>query len=294
MTKRSGKNLQGLLWTALPVVLGVVFVCWCLSLQMASTCAKSTRVQMITSPNLIVQHDVGQQGAGKDTLLFHAQVLDYSKVYSAVYLPANFSTCLQAAGLVGIRAPQCWLRLQTKVNCQQLFKDYLGLLTSHVPVFPSPSTLPEQRKQDFLLNGFTQLSSYYIAQPDYAPGAAVPVWDAAYVNSLVKQAEARASPFGNYGGSVGHIYQALDCHPVKGQTGAVFGSEHPWVEAVLFAFGKHTHCTSGLTPYQGPCVLTEYLAWQCLTKGPLGARVNLLDIFTLAAGVCWLDTAMTC
>jgi hypothetical protein len=53
----------------------------------------------------------------------------------------------------------------------------------------------------------------------------------------LEKAKARL-PVGPYNQASMPIYQALDCHPVKGMKGAVFGSEAPWLEAMLFAAGE--------------------------------------------------------
>lgn len=65
----------------------------------------------------------------------------------------------------------------------------------------------------------------------------VPNWTEAMFDPLVDAARARRH-VGHYGNVCFHIYQALDCHPISGFSGAVFGTEAPWLEAILFAFGK--------------------------------------------------------
>jgi hypothetical protein len=44
-------------------------------------------------------------------------------------------------------------------------------------------------------------------------------------------------PVGGYNKASLPIYQALDCHLVKGLTGAAFGAEKPLFEGLLFASG---------------------------------------------------------
>jgi hypothetical protein len=160
------------------------------------------------------------------------QVADYRAVFAEVYAPRHYSVCKTAKG------PTCWPRLQVAVDCQQLFAEYGRILHAHVPVAPAPRQLPAGQEAEFLLNGYSLLSESYHAEPNWAPGAAVVEWKADYIQGLVQEAKSRKSPFGIYGNEVQHMYAAIECHGIKGLHGAVFGTEEPWVEAILFAHGK--------------------------------------------------------
>lgn len=179
---------------------------------------------------LVAQELVVVQTAPTGSLL--VQALDYRAIVRTVYRPNNFSVCVPASD-----TPQCWLQLSTTVQCQDLFKEYLQLLEQHQPVFPPPRGIRMQDKATFLLNGFTTFRNLYIQQQDYAPDADIPVWNQAMLDAWMHKVKLR-QPVGHYFTDSLSIYQALDCHPVKGSTGAVFGTEVPWLEAILFAYGE--------------------------------------------------------
>lgn len=158
--------------------------------------------------------------------------MDYRDVYCEVYEPQGYTVCPTSTSNI-----QCWLPLAKSVDCKLLFDDYLHVLNHHTPVFPAPRELKAGEEGDFLLGGYTILSSLYFAQLSHAPNAPAPVWTADSIRNFTVQAQAR-QPMGAYGHGALNVYQALDCHPVKGLRGAVFGSETPWLEAILFVYGK--------------------------------------------------------
>jgi hypothetical protein len=77
----------------------------------------------------------------------------------------------------------------------------------------------------------------YRAQMSHAPTAEVPVWTQDTIKDVMAKTKARV-PVGSYGRASLPVYQALDCHGVKGLQGAVFGTEIPWLEGMLFAYGE--------------------------------------------------------
>lgn len=163
-------------------------------------------------------------------------VMDYRNAYKDVYKPANYTVC------EGKHVSECWPRLHKVVDCRRLFDEYEHLLANHVRVHPPPKQLAAGQEQAYLLNGYTSLKSVYYLQESHAPDAEVPIWTAEYIGGMAKEAKARKPSLGNYGESVQHVYLALDCHPVQGLHGAVFGTQYPWVESVIFAWGRY-ECT---------------------------------------------------
>lgn len=181
--------------------------------------------------NFVAPQVLSLQTAQAGSLL--VQALDYRPVVQAVYSANNFSVCVPASA----DKPQCWLQLSVKVQCQELFKEYLRLLQHHQPKYPPPKEIRSEDKAVFLLNGYTQFKEMYVQQQDYAPDAEVPVWHKTMLSGWIEKVKAR-QPVGHYGEDSVSIYQALDCHPVKGSAGVVFGTEAPWLEAILFAYGE--------------------------------------------------------
>lgn len=163
---------------------------------------------------------------------------NYSSAIWQVYQPNGYTVCTPSDSTT-----TCWLQLAKHVDCPALLRDYAATLQAHVPVFPTPRQLPTLLQDEFLLGNFTQLSEMYIPQPDYDPTAAVPVWTQETIREFTQQANA-GKPMGSYGEAALAIYKALHCHPIKAQTGAVFGSASPWVEALLFAAGVFSVCNT--------------------------------------------------
>lgn len=181
------------------------------------------------SPDLVVE----MQPHDAKAVIRH--VLDYTDVNSNLYSLANYTVCpRQHPSNVAV----CWPRLHKAVNCRRLFDEYEQSLRNHVRVYPPPKDLKPGYEQEFLLNGYTVLTSLYFQQEEYAPDAQSPIWGAAFIADMVAAAKARKPSLGIYGEAVQDVYRALDCHPVSGTHGAVFGTEVPWIEAVLFAWGE--------------------------------------------------------
>jgi hypothetical protein len=161
------------------------------------------------------------------------QALDYRHIYGAVYSPLGYSACAVPAASSGVL---CWLPLHKPVDCKTLFTQYSQQLQQHKPVFPPPEKLPAGQQGEFLLQGAAQLSPYYIQQSDYAPDASV-TFNLTQFQELHKAAASRLF-LGHYDNACFTVYQALDCHPINGSRGAIFGTELPWLEAILSAFGE--------------------------------------------------------
>lgn len=175
------------------------------------------------------------QSDSKEVLI---QVLDYRRVIRDVYEPAQYAVCpLNRAAGDSSSQHLCWPQLTKQVDCAGLFNEYLHVLETHQPVLPGPNQLPADQKDEFLLQNYTQLSSMYRSQMSHAPTAEVPVWTSETIQSFVEKTKARVA-VGSYNQASWPIYQALDCHAVKGLKGAVFGTEIPWLEGMLFAYGK--------------------------------------------------------
>lgn len=162
--------------------------------------------------------------------------VDYRRVYSEVYAPHQYEVC-------HVDGQTCWPQLTKDVDCAALMRDYRALLETYVPVVPGPREIPAAQRDEFLLNNWTLLSPMYMAQMSHSAHAPVPVWTSDTIKDFVQKAEARVA-VGGYGWAALPIYTALDCHPVTGLQGAVFGTENPWVEALLFTFGKSSLCGS--------------------------------------------------
>eukprot|EP00775_Hariotina_reticulata_P008065 gene8065-8260_t len=98
--------------------------------------------------------------------------------------------------------------------------------------------MPPELKDQYLLHGAVQVLDWYFSEvaADTGVGAHV-TWSQQYLDSMTAQAKGRPSSFGNYQEHVVSMYHALDCHPVTGLYGAVIGTQFPWLEAVLLAFG---------------------------------------------------------
>lgn len=169
---------------------------------------------------------------GDKTVMIHA--LDYRRVAKEVYEPANYALCPTA---YSNGREQCWPQLTTPVDCVALFNDYLHVLETHQPVFPGPSQLPADQRDTFLLQNYTKLTSMYFGQMTHAPSAEVPVWTLDTIKDVMAKTKARQA-VGSYNVASMPIYQALDCHAVEGLRGAVFGTEIPWLEGMLFAYGE--------------------------------------------------------
>jgi hypothetical protein len=157
------------------------------------------------------------------------ETVDYRVPYVKLYQAKKYTVCSDTS--------PCWLRLAKKVKCQDLFQEYANTLETYSPVFPAPKQLAEDMKDEFLMYGFAKLKERYFDGMAHAPSAVVPVWEAAYLADLMQKAQARKW-LGPYEDDCLAVYQALDCHPIHNQTGAVFGSESPWVEAILLASGE--------------------------------------------------------
>jgi hypothetical protein len=165
------------------------------------------------------------------------QYLNYDDAVQKVYRPLNYTVC---PALVQQNV-QCWLRLTRAANCNKLFSDYIRTLRTIKPILPPPRQLDPSLRDTFLLHGFTALSKWYLA--DFSLGANVPIWTDSTIKAMVDKANQRQQ-VGQYGNDCFSIYHALDCHPVEGLTGAVFGTTLPWIEAILFAFGRHSKHTA--------------------------------------------------
>jgi len=170
--------------------------------------------------------------AGQTTL--QTQCLDYRGAYEQIYRPQNLSAC-QAPASVG--HVQCWPLLAKDVNCESLFTEYIYVLQHHQPLFPPPKQMLAEYKDMYLLKGLAHFKEFYFEQSSHAPDAKVPVWTESMLNPLVELARSRKQ-MGSYPRAIFSIYEALDCHPIGGLSGAVFGTDVPWAEAILFAFGK--------------------------------------------------------
>lgn len=158
----------------------------------------------------------------------YVETSEYNVPFSKLYQPLKYSLCSDAS--------PCWLRLTKDVSCNELFKEYSHVLQTYSPVFPAPKQLDAAQREAFLMYGFAKLKERYFDGMAHAPNAAVPVWDTALFHQLMQKAQAREW-IGPYEDDCLAVYQALDCHPIQNQTGVVFGSETPWVEATLLASG---------------------------------------------------------
>lgn len=148
------------------------------------------------------------------------------------------STLYDALGYSECPGSQCWLRLEKSVDCEAAFDEYLHTLQTYTPVFPAPKHLDPALRDEFLMQGLAQTQEFYINEAAWSPDAEVPVFDMPMFTELLNKAEAR-QPVGHYFDSSLNVYSALDCHPIVNQTGGVFGTEAPWLEAILFAYGEY-------------------------------------------------------
>jgi hypothetical protein len=178
------------------------------------------------------------QPGANDSKAVLTSALDYTSAFHQVYQPHSYAVCPPPEG-----HQPCWLQLSKEVDCAALFDDYQKVLETHVPVFPAPRDLPQHLRDEFLLYNFTKISTFYFPQLSHAPNAEVPVWTNDTLKEYIIKAKARVQ-VGGYNKASLPIYQALDCHPVQGLTGAVFGTEKPWLEGMLFASGE-CHCQPG-------------------------------------------------
>jgi hypothetical protein len=154
---------------------------------------------------------------------------DYTSAIQQLYQPRGYTVCKLPDATI-----PCWLPLATEVDCATLFDEYAKTLKTHAPVFPTPRELPSHLRDEFLLNNFTQLSSFYVRQPDYAPDATVPVWTQDTIKDFMQRAKA--------GLAVGH-YE--DASPAKTQLQPMRVSASTQVIAnyVCNHFGRcQTHC----------------------------------------------------
>jgi hypothetical protein len=142
---------------------------------------------------------------------------------------------------------ECWLSLTKYVDCTKLFQQYLTTMATHKPVSPAPENMPPEWKDLYLLDGAVELDSWYISEvsADTGTGPAL-VLSQQHLDNLTAIAKTRPDSFGPYNTHVRAIYGALDCHPVSGLAGAVFGTRDPWVEALLLANGEYWMCCCGL------------------------------------------------
>jgi hypothetical protein len=161
-----------------------------------------------------------------------ADGFSYSKAIQQVYQPRNYSVCTPANGTM-----TCWLQLRKEVDCATLFDEYEATLKTHVPVFPPPKELPSHLRDEFLLQNLTRLRSYYFKQADYSPDATVQVWTLDTIKGFMQKAK-KGHAVGHYKKGMLTIYPAIHCHPIEGLAGAIFGTEAPWLEGLLFALGE--------------------------------------------------------
>lgn len=155
----------------------------------------------------------------------------YTDAIQKVYHPRNYAVCTPADG-----TKPCWLQLAKAVDCATLLNEYESTLKTHVAVFPPPRDIPSHLRDEFLLNNFTELRSYYLKQEDRSPNVTVQVWTMDTIKDFMQRTKAGLD-VGHYGTGMMPSYQALRCHPVQGLAGAVFGTERPWLEGMLFALG---------------------------------------------------------
>lgn len=170
----------------------------------------------------------------------HAQSLDYRHAYRQIYGPLNYTVCPSPAAA----DVQCWLLLHRMTDCGARFAEFIRTMRTHKPAIPPPKHIDPSLRDQFLLGGLTKLSEWYIAETDF--GTEVPVWTDSTLKPMIERALVR-QPVGHYEADSLSVYHALDCHSITGKTGAVFGTAAPWLEAILFAFGK---CSSTFCLHQ--------------------------------------------
>lgn len=142
-------------------------------------------------------------------------------------------------------------------SCSALFR-----AKSEATMWPPPRwpELTGARRDQFTLHGLIPYVDYYLQ--DQANGAAANVWNATQLAGLVAHAQRGGCHCTWYGGAT--MERADICatlrahkHAIEGKQGLVLGSQAPWAEALLLAFGAAHVTTIEYQPTQceggAPC-----------------------------------------
>jgi len=132
-----------------------------------------------------------------------------------------------------------------EINCSAMFLRQQHALPSSI--WPPPKAVPENLRAAFLMDS-DRLGRISVSHEFYQQrqaGGGISGWSEEYVEDLIKKArtaEHRHEPAG-YPGSSDTINDAISNFPVSGLEGAVYGSELPWVEAMVLSQGA-AHVTT--------------------------------------------------
>ncbi|HSX11027.1 MAG TPA: DUF268 domain-containing protein [Chlamydiales bacterium] len=96
-----------------------------------------------------------------------------------------------------------------------------------------PRTVPPNQWAEFTLNGQIPIFSCY-RNDSYPPEHPI-VYDFETVEQLKQKALAKERNY--YGETDTFLYAALEAYPIRGKTVAIMGSNIPWYEAIVLAYG---------------------------------------------------------
>jgi hypothetical protein len=95
--------------------------------------------------------------------------------------------------------------------------------------------LPAYVQAEYTLNGKVKVKDFYLIE---YPTGKIPEWTFDEIDGMITQAKNRDPGLCAYGLHCSrNMYAAFEAYPVKGKQALVVGTQKPWAEAALVAFG---------------------------------------------------------
>uniref|UniRef100_A0A1I7UTW8 Methyltransf_11 domain-containing protein n=1 Tax=Caenorhabditis tropicalis TaxID=1561998 RepID=A0A1I7UTW8_9PELO len=159
----------------------------------------------------------------------HKGFVTLDEINEKVYRPLGYQ-------ITEYKFPIPKLQLINEATCDTVFSEWLKVSREPQPETP-PKSIPGWRMNEFLMNGYAGLDSYYFNDKNAAGSDKPHNWDR--ISKLMKYSKMDLANLA-YGIESASVYHAMAAHRLDEMSGVVIGSMQPWVEVMALRHGaKH-------------------------------------------------------